>query len=76
MREIGPHTAVDAGAGGPHATETGVLDQTVSTVLAREHATEVDASYAAYDKHPADEPDKWGDLASWRRAAASCGVGG
>jgi hypothetical protein len=23
----------------------------------------------AYDQHPADEPDAWGDLASWRRAA-------
>jgi hypothetical protein len=31
----------------------------------------VDASYAAYDEHPADEPDEWGDLASWRQAAAA-----
>jgi hypothetical protein len=30
---------------------------------------EVDASCAAYDEHPANEPDEWGDLASWRRAA-------
>jgi hypothetical protein len=26
---------------------------------------EIDASYAAYDEHPLDEPDEWGDLASW-----------
>ena len=27
--------------------------------------------YAAYDDHPLDEPDEWGDLASFRRAAAA-----
>lgn len=32
---------------------------------------EVDASYAAYDEHPLDEADEWGDLASFRRAAAA-----
>ena len=34
-------------------------------------AAEVDAGYAAYDAHPLDEPDAWGDLASFRRAAAA-----
>ncbi len=34
-------------------------------------AAEVDAGYAAYDQHPLDEPDAWGDLASFRRAAAA-----
>jgi len=33
-------------------------------------ATEIDASYGAYDEHPLDEPDEWGDLASFREAAA------
>jgi hypothetical protein len=28
----------------------------------------VDASCAAYDKHPLDEPDECGDLASFRQA--------
>ena len=28
-------------------------------------------SYAAYDEHPPDEPDEWGDLASWRQAAGA-----
>jgi hypothetical protein len=31
----------------------------------------MDASYAAYDVHPLDEPDAWGDLASFRAAASS-----
>jgi hypothetical protein len=33
-------------------------------------SAEVDASYAAYDQHPIDVPDEWGDLASWLRAAS------
>jgi hypothetical protein len=32
---------------------------------------EIDASYAVYDEHPLKEPDEWGDLASFRRAAAA-----
>jgi hypothetical protein len=40
-------------------------------LLARHRSAEVDASYEAYDKHPVDEPDAWGDLASWRRAAGN-----
>jgi hypothetical protein len=34
-------------------------------------AAEIDAGYAAYDEHPLEEPDEWGDLASFRRAAAA-----
>ena len=30
----------------------------------------VDAKYSAYDDQPLDEPDEWGDLASFREAAA------
>jgi hypothetical protein len=33
--------------------------------------TEIDHDYArAYATHPLDEPDEWGDLASFREAAA------
>ena len=37
------------------------------------HAAEQDQSTvnAAYDAHPLDEPDEWGDLASFRRAVAA-----
>lgn len=31
---------------------------------------EHDAVYAAYDEHPLAEPDAWGDLESFRAAAA------
>lgn len=37
--------------------------------LDRRSTSELDASYAAYDSHPLDEPDEWGDLASFRAAA-------
>ena len=52
-------------------TDAALVDEALSALLARYRSAEVDASYAAYDKHPLDEPDEWGDLASFRRAAAS-----
>jgi hypothetical protein len=48
-----------------------LVDEALTALLARHRATEVDASYAAYDEHPLDEPDEWGDLASFREAAAT-----
>ncbi|HRV69012.1 MAG TPA: hypothetical protein P5108_06130 [Marmoricola sp.] len=48
------------------------LSTTVNAdLLERKRAAEVDASYSAYDEHPLDEPDAWGDLASFRQAAAT-----
>jgi hypothetical protein len=52
-------------------TDAALIDEALTALLARHRAAEVDASYAAYDQHPADEPDEWGDLASFRRAAAA-----
>lgn len=52
------------------ATDAALIDEALRALLARHRAAEVDASYAAYDDHPLDEPDEWGDLASFRRAAA------
>lgn len=52
-------------------TDASVLDEALRALLARHRAAEVDASYAAYDEHPLDEPDEWGDLQSWRQAAAA-----
>jgi hypothetical protein len=46
-----------------------LLDEALAALLARHRAAEVDASYAAYVEHPLDEPDEWGDLASFRDAA-------
>lgn len=50
-------------------TDAALIDEALKALLARHRSAEVDASYAAYDKHPIDEPDEWGDLGSWRRAA-------
>ncbi len=51
-------------------TDAVLVDEALTALIARHRAAEVDASYAAYDEHPLDEPDEWGDLASFRRAAA------
>jgi len=40
-------------------------------LLARHRSAEVNASYAAYDECPVEEPDEWGDLASWRRTTGA-----
>jgi len=53
------------------ATDAALVDEALAALLARHRSAEVDASYAAYDEHPLDEPDEWGDLASFRRAAAA-----
>jgi hypothetical protein len=52
-------------------TDAALIDEALRALLARHRSAEVDASYAAYDEHPVDEPDDWGDLASWRRAAGA-----
>lgn len=54
----------------PYATDAAMIDEALRALLARHRATEVNASYAAYDEHPLDEPDEWGDLASFREAVA------
>lgn len=52
-------------------TDAALVDEALAALLARHRAAEVDASYSSYDDHPLDEPDDWGDLASFRRAAAA-----
>lgn len=52
-------------------TNAALIDEALGALLIRHRSAEVDASYAAYDEHPADEPDDWGDLVSWRQAAAA-----
>ena len=46
-----------------------LLDEALHALLARHRAARLDAAYDAYDTHPIDEADEWGDLASFRRAA-------
>ena len=48
-----------------------LIDEALKALLSRHRVAELDASYAAYDAYPLDEPDEWGDLASFRSAAAA-----
>jgi Bacterial antitoxin of type II TA system, VapB len=50
-------------------TDAAMIDEALQALLERHRSAEIDASYAAYDEHPLDEPDEWGDLASFREAA-------
>jgi hypothetical protein len=52
-------------------TDAALIDEALSALITHDRAAEIDASYAAYDEHPLDEPDEWGDLASFRRAASA-----
>jgi hypothetical protein len=52
-------------------TDAALLDEALASLLATHRAAELDAAYAAYDEHPLSEPDEWGDLASFRSAAAA-----
>ena len=53
------------------ATDAALIDEALRALLASHRSSEVDASYAAYDAHPIGERDEWGDLASFRAAAAA-----
>ncbi len=52
-------------------SDAALIDEALEALLARYRAGEIDAAYAAYDRHPLEEPDAWGDLASFRRAAGA-----
>jgi hypothetical protein len=48
-----------------------LIDEALAALLHRHRSAEIDAAYAsAYTRHPIDEPDEWGDLATFREAAA------
>jgi hypothetical protein len=50
--------------------DSALIDEALSSLLTQYRAAEVDSAYSAYDDHPLDEPDEWGDLESFRSAAA------
>ena len=52
-------------------SDAALLDEALRALLARHRTGEIDAGYAAYDDHPLDEPDEWGDLRSFREAAGA-----
>ena len=49
--------------------DSALIDEALAALLARYRTVEIDAAYAAYDRHPLDTEEEWGDLASFRRAA-------
>ena len=48
-----------------------LFDEALRALIGRHRAARHDEAYAAYDEHPLEEPDDWGDLASFRAAAGS-----
>lgn len=50
--------------------DAALLDKALRALVARHRDDEIDATYTAYDLHPLDEADEWGDLASFIAAAS------
>ena len=49
--------------------QVGRFPRPAGALLAKHRERELDAAYRAYDEHPVEEPDAWGDLAAFRSAA-------
>lgn len=54
----------------PSGSDSVLIDQALVALVAQHRNAEIDRSYAAYELHPIDEPDEWGDLESFSNAAA------
>jgi hypothetical protein len=52
-------------------TDAALLDEALAALLARHRAVGIGAAHSAYDEHPLGAPYEWGDLASFRSAAAA-----
>lgn len=52
-----------------NTTDAALIDEALTALVARYRSGEIDEAYGAYDEHPPNEPDEWGDLASFREAA-------
>jgi hypothetical protein len=48
-----------------------LIDEALRSLVARNRSGEIDAAYAAYDQFPVDNPDDWGSLDAFRKAAAA-----
>ena len=51
-------------------TDSALIDAALGALFFRPRSAQVDGEYKAYDEHPLEEPDEWGDLASFFEAAA------
>ena len=61
----------EARASNPQHNDAALFDAALAALLARSRAAAIDESYRAYDELPLEAPDEWGDLASFRAAAAA-----
>lgn len=61
----------EARTANPQFNDAALLDAALAALLARSRAVVIDNGYSAYDEHPIDEADEWGDLASFRTASAA-----
>jgi Arc/MetJ family transcription regulator len=52
-------------------SDSELVDSALGALLDNHRRAEIDRAYAVYDEHPIDEVDEWGDLASFRSAAAA-----
>ena len=53
----------------PGASDASLVERAFRALLDRHRRAAVDAAYAAaYETHPLDQPDEWGDLASFGAA--------
>jgi len=53
-------------------TDAELVDEALTALLRSYRSAEIDAAYAAaYQDHPLEDHDEWGDLASFRSAAAA-----
>ncbi len=56
----------------PGGTDASLVERALKALLADHRRARVDAAYAeAYRAHPVDEPDVWGDLASFGEAVSA-----
>ena len=51
--------------------DAGLIDEALTALLAHHRVAEIDTAYGEYEVQPLDQPDEWGDLASFREAAGS-----
>jgi hypothetical protein len=61
----------EARTANPQHNDAALFDAALAALLARSRAAAIDESYNAYEAHPLSEPDEWGDLESFRSAAAA-----
>jgi hypothetical protein len=78
MARIRVSTTVDEGllraarAAHEGATDSSLLEAALRALLTEHERSEIDAAYTdAYARQPLDQPDEWGDLATWRAGAGA-----